>query len=132
MKDAYLHPVSRRQALKGIAAAGTAAWATPVIATIRTRPRDGSPLCLDCSPACGGNNPSCEGPPPNDPCFCAQRHEGGCVCIQGDFQEPCIPCLSDADCGPDSHCVDFAFPCSCVEDWYPHPSPFCWGRCPFS
>jgi hypothetical protein len=129
MKDAYLHPVSRRQALKGIAAAGATTWATPVVASIGLHTRSGS-LCPDCSPACGGNNARCEGPgpPPQDPCICAQRHEGGCVCVDWDAPLECRPCLTDAQCEPHEFCMDIVPPCEvCFED--PQPPSICRPRC---
>ena len=124
-------PISRRQVLKRLGSAGTAIWATPIVASIRPRGPTAS-LCPDCSPACGDNNAACQGPPPNDPCICAQRHEGGCVCIQWDAHEPCRPCGSDADCESHQYCVDFEPPCPpCIEGQQPTTAN-CWGRCPFS
>jgi hypothetical protein len=124
MADAHLHRISRRRMLKRIGAAGTVAWAVPVIATVGTPAWAGS-LCPDCSPACGDNHSRCENPG-NDPCICARRHEGGCACVEWDGPFRCGPCLTDADCGPDVFCIDIVPPCPCTE------KTMCRARCPFS
>jgi hypothetical protein len=119
--------VSRRKMLKRIGVGATTAWSLPVLRTVSVAHAAVGSECGTCDTCPGGS--LCGGAPPGEPCFCAQRHEGGCLCASFDVPPDCsVACQTDADCGPLYVCIDLGPNCLCAVD---QPTTVCVGRCPF-
>ena len=99
--------VSRRTAIKSVAAGTAVVWAAPAITTMGgAAMAQGSPVCdRPVDFVCGDNIPViCGHSGPYDECVCDLTVEGRSVCWENAF---CTDewCTSEADC-PDGMCVD--------------------------
>lgn len=94
--------VSRRVALKRLAAGTAAAWAAPALLSVSASAGAASTVCPTCS--AGGDacfEPCGDGP--NGACLCARKTDGTCAC----FTPICSStlCAADGDCPEGWACV---------------------------
>lgn len=107
-----LNGVSRRTAIKSVAAGGALVWAAPAITSVgsafgqQTSP---NPVCPGERWSCGEEPTFC-GPDGFPTCFCDRTTEGATFCWDtGVFCDALTVCTTSADCPAGSAC----FPSTC-------------------
>jgi hypothetical protein len=108
--------ITRRTALKGIAAGTAIAWTVPAVMSFQSvaaaASAPGASGCVTCDAvACEGDT-RCG--PPGIVCFCSNTNggTGACGCLDASAICPLPACATDADCASGSHCYNTCGGCT--------------------
>jgi hypothetical protein len=117
-----LERISRRRALKRVAAGAAVAWSAPVLTSLSApafAQYGPCPVPPPCGPACASSGfRDCQVAPP---CICVETVEGECACVQ--FNIGTVACSATTDCGAGAVCVNE----TCLGDFC---QPLCAGLAP--
>jgi len=102
-----LERISRRKALKRVAAGTAIAWSAPVLTSLRTPAFAQYPRCQEPCDGCFdgiGDAPCGTDPVRGGTCLCSRTTEGVCFCGADDGCNEWGNCGSSADCPPGFAC----------------------------
>jgi hypothetical protein len=97
-------PISRRSALKRVAATGAFVWSAPVLLSMNSAATAGTLPPPSCVGGSCGNLTTCS--PTNPDCVCFTRHGDGGICLPGNTDCAQLTACPDGTCPPGFACLD--------------------------